>query len=175
LVIKMVTIVIPEEILSGFANAFMDEKLRAVIFLLQDGPLTEDRIAGVIRVKKDDVSKRLESLLDYGLVRRMPLGEGKPDMYSLAFSMERFSGYPNNKMVRLLSESMSDIISPLLEKYSDQIGEICDSRGIALSRNVEQLLLSSFSAIIEELKPEVLDEDKRICEKFASERTPERE
>jgi len=166
----MVTLVVPDENLAAFASAFLDPNMRDVIFFLQDGPMTEDKMAEILKVKKEDLSPMLDKLRDMKLVNRTPLGEGQSDMYSLEFSMEKFGGYPKPKTARALSEEMSDLIQPFLEKYGEEIGSMCDSRGIALGRGVEQLLLSAFSRIIDDLRLEVQDEDKRICEKFKGEK-----
>jgi predicted ArsR family transcriptional regulator len=162
----MVTIVIPEEKLSAFASAFLDEKMRVVIFFLQDGPMTVDGMAQILKISQEDVQDRIDKLRDLNLVRRTSLGDGKPEIYSLEFSMEKFGGFPKPKTARILAESMSDLIAPFLEKYGEEIGSVCDTRGIALGRGVEQLLLSAFSRIMDDLKLEMQDEDRRICEKF---------
>lgn len=169
----MVTLVVPDEKLTAFAGAFLDERTRMIIFFLQDGPMTVDSMAEILKVSRDDLEERLEKLRNMMLVRRTSLGEGKPDVYSLEFSMEKFGGFPKPKTVRTLAEAMSDLVAPFLEKHSEEIGSVCDSRGIALGRGVEQLLLSAFSRIIDDLKLEVQDEDKRICEKFSSGGKPE--
>jgi hypothetical protein len=123
-------------------------------------------MASILKLNKEDFSKMIEVLQDMRLVRRTSLGTDRPEAYSLEFSMEKFGGYPKPKIARILSEAMSDMVSQFLEKYGEEIGSLCDSRGIALSRNVEQLLLSSFSMMIDNFKPELEEEDKRICEKF---------
>jgi len=163
----MVTLVIPDENLSAFSNAFQDEKNRVVLFLLLDGPMLEDRMAEILKLDKKEFSKRIEALQDLKLVKRTSLGEKQPEVYSLDFSMEKFGGYPKPKIARVLSEAMSEMVSQFLEKYGDEIGSLCDTRGIALSRSVEQLLLTSFSMMMEGFKQEVQEEDKRICEKFS--------
>jgi len=163
----MVTLIIPDENLAMFANAFQDEKTREVFFLLLDGPMLEDRLASILKLDKEDFLKIIENLQNLKLVKRTPIGNNQPDAYSLEFSMEKFGGYPKPKIARMLSEAMSDMVSQFLEKYGEEIGSLCDSREIALSRNVEQLLLSSFSMMMDSFKLEVQEEDKRICEKFS--------
>jgi DNA-binding Lrp family transcriptional regulator len=169
----MVTLVIPDENLSAFSNAFLDEKNRDILFLLLDGPMLENRMIEILKLGKEEFSKRIEVLQDLRLVKRTSLGENQPEAYSLEFSMEKFGGYPKPKITRVLSEAMSEMVTQFLEKYGEEIGSLCDSRGIALSRSVEQLLLSSFSMMMEGLRSEVQEEDKRICEKFSQNKLSE--
>ena len=51
----MVSIVIPDEKLLGFATAFSDERLREVIFCLQDGPASEAVMQEFLKVEAKDL------------------------------------------------------------------------------------------------------------------------
>ena len=162
----MVTLVIPEEKLLGFANAYMDEELREVMFFLQDGPMTQESMAEILKVKEDALIKRLDRLRELGLVRRIISTDSHSDLYALELSLERFGGYPKRKTVKMLSDAMSEPIVPFLEANSQEISVLCENYGMSVGRAIEQLLLSSFSRIIEDYKAEIIEEDKRISEKF---------
>lgn len=162
----MVTLVIPEEKLLGFANAYMDEELREVMFFLQDGPMTQESMAEILKVKEDALVKRLDRLRELGLVRRIISTDSRSDLYALEFSLERFGGYPKRKTVKMLSDAMCEPIVPFLEANSQEVGALCETYGMSIGRAIEQLLLSSFSRIIEDYKAEIVEEDKRISKKF---------
>jgi DNA-binding Lrp family transcriptional regulator len=162
----MVTLVIPEEKLLGFANAYMNEELREVMFFLQDGPMTQESMTEILKVKEDVLVKRLDRLRELGLVRRIISTDSRLDLYALELSLERFGGYPKRKTTKMLSDAMCEPIVPFLEANSQEIGALCETYGMSVGRAIEQLLLSSFSKIIEDYKAEIVEEDKMISKKF---------
>ena len=163
----MVSIVIADEKLLSFATAFSDEKLREVMFYLQDGPVTEAVMQEFLKIEAKDLTERLGRLHELGLVKRTSKRSDCPGVYSLDFSIERFNGYPKRKMVNELSEVMGKPIVPFLEGHAKDIEGICQGNGISMGRSVEQLLLSAFSSLMEDYAKEIAEEDKRICEKIS--------
>lgn len=163
----MVTIVIPDENLLGFAKAFSDERLRDVIFCLQDGPASELVMQEFLGIEAKDLRERLGSLVELGLIRKTSERSNAAGVYSLGFSMEQFNGYPKRKTVAELSEAMGRPVGPLLEKHAPEIESLCDGSGISLGRIVEQLLLSAFSDLMEGYGREIAEEDRRICKKYS--------
>lgn len=162
----MVSIVIADEKLLSFATAFSDEKLREVIFFLQDGPVTEAVLQEFLKLEAKDLTERLSHLHELGLVKRTSKRSDGLGIYSLDFSIERFNGYPKRKMVNELSEVMGKTILPFLEGHADEIETVCQG-GISMGRSIEQLLLSAFSSLMDDYAKEIADEDKRICEKIS--------
>lgn len=163
----MASIVIADEKLLGFATAFSDEKLREVMFCLQDGPATEATMQELMKVEAKDLSERLGRLRDLGLIRKTSERPGIPGVYSLDFSMEQFNGFPRRRIVNELSDAMSHPIAPLLERHAEEIETFCKGNGISLGRAIEQLLLSAFSRIMEDYGKEMAEEDRLICKKIA--------
>jgi len=168
----MVSLVIEDEYLLSFANAFKEDTLREVIFCLQDGPMTLDTIAESLKIKEEDLSPRLDALTSMNLVRRVKPSNSGPELYALGFAMEKFGGYPKTKLVRTLSEAMSEVIPSFLEQHAGEIESICESTGTSMGRCVEQLFLSAFSWIMGDLQGEVLEEDKRLCETLGKRKPP---
>jgi hypothetical protein len=163
----MVSIVIPDEKLLGFAVAFSDEGLREVIFCLQDGPATEAVMQEFMKVKAKDLTERLGRLVEFGLIRKTSERSDAPGIYSLNFSMEHYSGYPKRKTVAELSEVMGKPMTSFLEKHAEEIEALCKGSGISLGRVIEQLLLSAFSVLMEDYGKEIAEEDRRICKKIS--------
>jgi DNA-binding Lrp family transcriptional regulator len=163
----MVSIAIPDEKLLGFATAFSDEGLREVIFCLQDGPASEAVMQEFLKVEAKDLRERLGRLIELGLIRKTSERSNAPGIYSLGFSMERYHGYPKRKTVAELSEAMGKLVSPFLEKHSEEIESLCNGSGISLGRVIEQLLLSAFSDLMEDYGKEIAEEDQRICKKIS--------
>lgn len=163
----MVSIVIPDEKLLGFAAAFSDEGLRDVIFCLQDGPASEAVIQEFLGTGSKGLRERLGRLVELGLIRKTSERSDAPGIYSLDFSMEQYNGYPKRKTVSELSEAMGKPVGPLLDKHAAEIESLCRGSGISLGRVVEQLLLSAFSELMEVYGKEIADEDKRICKKYS--------
>lgn len=163
----MVSIVIPDEKLLGFATAFSDEGLREVIFLLQDGPASEAVIQDFLKVEEKDLRGRMGRLVELGLVRKTSERSNAPGIYSLAFSMEQFNGYPKRKTVSELSDAIGAPVAPFLERHAKEIEALCSGSGISLGRAVEQLLLSAFSELMEGYGKEIAEEDKRICKRIS--------
>jgi predicted transcriptional regulator len=168
----MVSLVIEDEYLLSFANAFKEDTLREAIFCLQDAPMTLDTIAQTLNIKEEDMSPRLDALVSMNLVRRVKSSNGGPDLYALGFAMEKFGGYPKTKLVRTLSEAMSEVIPSFLEQHAGDIESLCESTGISMGRCAEQLFLSVFSWIMGDLQREVLEEDKRLCETLKKSKPP---
>jgi predicted transcriptional regulator len=168
----MVSLIIEDEYLLSFANAFKEDTLREVIFCLQDAPMTLDTIAEILNLKKEDLSPRLDALISMNLVRRVQSRNSGPDLYELGFVMEKFGGYPKTKLVRLLSDAMSEVIPSFLEEHADEIESSCETTGISMGRCVEQLFLSTFSRIMSDLQGEILEEDKRLCETLKKNKPP---
>ena len=163
----MVSIVIPDEKLLGFATAFSDERLREVIFCLQDGPASEAVMQEFLKVEAKDLRERLGHLVELGLIRKTSERSNVPGIYSLDFSMEQYNGYPKRKTVAELSEAMGIPVTPILEKHAGEIEALCNGSGISLGRVIEQLLLSAFSDLMDDYGKEILEEDKRICKKIS--------
>ncbi len=164
----MVSVVIPDEKLLGFATAFSDASLREVIFCLQDGPASEAVLREFLKVEAGDLTNRLGRLVELGLIRKTAERSDIPGIYSLAFSMEQFNGYPKRKTVSELSGAMGKPVAPFLEKHASEIEALCRGSGISLGRVVEQLLLSAFSELMEDYAREMAEEDLRICKKIAA-------
>jgi DNA-binding Lrp family transcriptional regulator len=164
----MTSIVIADEKLLSFANAFAEEKLREVIFCLQDGPATEAYIQEFLKAEANDLTQRLSRLRELGLIRRTSERSNALGIYSLDFSIEQFNGYPKRKTVSQLSDALSKPIPRFLEEHSKEIESICQGNGISLGRTIEQLLLSAFSNLMEEYGKEMAEEDKRICRKISN-------
>jgi DNA-binding Lrp family transcriptional regulator len=162
----MVSIVIADEKLLSFATAFSDERLREVIFCLQDGPVTEAVLQEFLKIEAKDLTERLSRLHELGIVKKTSKRSDAPGVYSLDFSMERFNGYPKRKTVNELSEAMGRPIAPFLEGHAGEIEDACQG-GVSMGRSVEQLLLSAFSSLMEDYAKEMAEEDKRICEKIS--------
>jgi len=168
----MVSLVIEDEYLLSFANAFKEDTLREVIFCLQDAPMTLDTIAETLNIKEEDLSPRLDALTSMNLVRRVKSGKSGPDLFALGFAMEKFGGYPKTRLVRTLSDAMSEVIPSFLEQHAGDIEMLCESTGTSMGRCVEQLFLSAFSRIMGDLQGEVLEEDKRLCETLEKSKPP---
>jgi len=162
----VVTIVIDEKQLLAFSNAYEDDGLREIIFFLLDGPISQERMANMLKVSEEDLAKRLDRLREVGLVRRIVSTESRSDLYSLDFSLERPLGYPKPKTTRMLSDAIAEPIMPFLEAHFQELSALAETNGISLGRAIEQLLLSSFSRIMENYRAEIVEEDKRILEKF---------
>jgi hypothetical protein len=162
--LKMVSLVIEDEYLLSFANAFKEDTLREVIFCLQDAPMTLETIADVLKLKEEDLAPRLDALISMNLVRRVHSRNKGLDLYALGFAIEKFGGYPKTKLVRLLSGAFSEIVPSFLENHASEIESLCEITGISMGRCVEQLLLSTFSSIMNDLQGEVLEEDKCLSE-----------
>lgn len=163
----MTSIVIADEKLLGFATAFSDERLREVIFCLQDGPASEAVIREFMKLEEKEISERLSRLIELGLVRKTSERSDAPGVFSLDFSMEQFNGYPRRRTVSELSDAMSKPITPFLEGNAAEIESYCQGNGVSLGRAIEQLLLSAFSAIMEEYGKEIAEEDRLICGKIS--------
>jgi len=168
----MVSLVIEDEYLLSFANAFKEDTLREVIFCLQDAPMALDTIAETLKIKEEDLSPRLDALISMNLVRRVHSHNSGPDLYALGFAIEKFGGYPKTKLVRLLSDAMSEVIPSFLEEHAGEIESLCETTGISMGRCVEQLFLSTFSSIMSNLQGEVLEEDKRLSETLKQSKPP---
>jgi DNA-binding Lrp family transcriptional regulator len=163
----MVSIVIPDEKLLGFAAAFSNEGLRDVMFCLQDGPASEAVIQEFLGIGAEDLRGRLGHLVELGLIRKTAERSDSPGIYSLAFSIEQYNGYPKRKTVAELSQAMGKTVGTLLEEHAPEIESLCDGSGISLGRVVEQLLLSAFSELMEGYGEEIAEEDRRICKKYS--------
>jgi DNA-binding Lrp family transcriptional regulator len=163
----MASIVIADEKLLGFATAFSDERLREVMFCLQDGPATEAVIQEFMKLEAKDLTDRLGRLHELGLIRKTSVRSDAHGIYSLDFSMEQFNGYPKRKTVSELSEAMGKPITPFLQGHAEEIESICQGNGISLGRAIEQLLLSAFSELMEDYGKEIAEEDRILCQKIS--------
>lgn len=167
----MLSLVVPEDRIAGVCRALLDEKSREVLFSLQKGPLTSEKISEVLVISSNDAKDRLERLLEEKLVRKVSGAGNGPDLYALEFSMEIPDGCPQPELAEELYSALGESLYSFLEKNSDRISALCDAMGASLGRAVEQLFLSSISKLVQDLHSEMEDEDKRLSAHLGGART----
>jgi len=88
--------------------------------------------------------------------------QGGVPIFSLDFSIERLGSPYDKKIAEPLASDLSKTLHSFLESNADGVSVSCQNIGISLGRAVEQLFLSSFSLIMNDLQSEIADEDKAL-------------
>ncbi len=164
----MVSLTIADDKLPVLCSSIMDEQLREIILLLSDGPLNAEKTAEILGITQQDSEGRLERLHSAGLVRKTVVPGGIL-LFSLDFSMERLGSAFDKKVAEPLASDLSKTLHSFLESNAKEVSASCERIGISLGRAVEQLFLSSFSAIMNDLQSEIADEDKALSKALVDE------
>jgi len=159
----MVSIVMPDAKLANFCIAMSDENMQRAILSLISGPLDKLQMATLLRKSPEDVETEVNALIALGLIRRVRQPNADREIYALEFSMGRLSKHQDAKIVGELSEEISGVIYNFLEEHAEEIASGCAKSGASLGREVEQLLLATFSKIMEQYGHEIRAEDQRLC------------